>query len=89
MKILFFLIIYSSNILSNITFEELDYIRAISKNDSQSIIANGTNNCINYFEKNTLKQKKNIKTTLSVNFPKPEIDFMFICWLLIKKVLHL
>ena len=38
MKILFFLIIYSSNILSNITFEELDYIRAISKNDSQSII---------------------------------------------------
>ena len=37
MKILFFLIIYSSNILSNITFEELDYIKAISKNDSQSI----------------------------------------------------
>ena len=75
MKILFFLIIYSSNILSNITFEELDYIIAISKNDSPSIIANGTNNCINYFENKFSKIKKNYQNNFICKFSKKRNRF--------------
>ena len=75
MKILLFLFIYSTNILSNLTFEELDYIRAISKNDSQSIISNGTNNCINYFENKYSKIKKNYQNNFICKFSKKRNRF--------------
>jgi hypothetical protein len=75
MKILFFFIIYTNSILSNITFEELDYIRAISKNDSQSIIANGTNNCINYFENKHARVKEKYHSNFICKFSKTRNRF--------------
>ena len=51
MKILFALFILSNNLFSLLSFQELDYIRKLSDDKSESIIFNGTKFCNDYFEK--------------------------------------
>ena len=60
MKLLIIFIFFSTSLISDITLEELDYIRSISEKDSKSIIINGTDFCNDYFKKNSLfKLKEN------------------------------
>ena len=44
--------IFSSNLIMQISLEDLDYFRSISDESSESIILNGTAFCNNYFNKN-------------------------------------
>ena len=44
-------VLFSSQLFLQITLEELDHFRSLSK-DNNSIIQNGTKSCNNYFEKN-------------------------------------
>ena len=70
MKILFICLIFSSNLILPITLEELDYIRAISDNNSQSIIQNGTSFCNNYFKKNFSSTELNYQNSFTCKFSK-------------------
>ncbi len=45
--------IFSANLISQISLEDLDYFRLISNKNSKSIILNGTAFCNDYFNKNT------------------------------------
>ena len=51
-KLLTLLFLYSSYSFLNISFEDLDYLRSLGNENSQSIILNGTKSCNNYFDKN-------------------------------------
>jgi hypothetical protein len=60
MKLFIAFVFFSTSLISNITLEELDYIRSILEKDSKSIIKNGTDFCNDYFKKNSLfKLKEN------------------------------
>ena len=75
MKILFICLIFSSNLILPITLEELDYIRAISDNNSQSIIQNGTSFCNNYFKKNFSSSELNYQNSFTCKFSKKRNRF--------------
>ncbi len=51
-KLLILLFLYSSYSFLNISLEDLDYLRSLGNENSQSIILNGTKSCNNYFDKN-------------------------------------
>ena len=75
--------ILSSQILSNIKLEDIDFFNSISDPNSESIILNGTSYCNNFFSKKTgaVPNNKSSKTFFYVNFQKKEIDFIFTCFL--------
>ena len=62
MKILLLIFLFCSKIYPNITFEDLDFIRSIADQNSQSIISNGTDFCNNFFS--------NKKSSLDLNDQK-------------------
>jgi hypothetical protein len=67
-KILLILLIFSSKIYSTITFEDLDYIRSFTDEDSKSIIESGTDFCTNYFDKNFLTTDNKFKNFFLCKF---------------------
>ena len=80
MKLLFFLSLFSSLLFPQITFEELDYIRSISSEKTESIIFNGTKTCNDYFENNKYSnESKKYKNFFMCKFSKKEIVFISIC----------
>lgn len=54
MKIFFILLIISNNLYSTLNIKELDFIRKLSNENSESIIFNGTKFCNDYFEKTNM-----------------------------------
>ena len=58
MKFFFILFFLSSNLFSNLSIQELDFIRKISDEGSESIILNGTKFCNEYFKKNNATRLK-------------------------------
>ena len=76
MKLLFFLFLFSSLLFPQITFEELDYIRSISSEKTESIIFNGTKNCNDYFENNKYSnESKKYKNFFMCKFSKKRNRF--------------
>lgn len=77
MRILIFYLLFSSSLIMEITFEDLDYIRSISDKDSKSIISNGTSFCNDYFSKKTssLKNKNKFKNIFLCKFSKQRNRF--------------
>ena len=49
MKTLILLLLFCSNLFSNLSLVEIDYLRSLSDPNSRSIILNGENFCNNYF----------------------------------------
>ena len=77
MRFLIFYLFFSSSLLMEITFEDLDFIRSISDKDSKSIISNGTSFCNDYFSKKTssLKNNKDFKNIFLCKFSKQRNRF--------------
>ena len=75
MKIFFIFLIFSTNLFSKLTFEELDLIRSYSNADSKSIIRNGTNFCNNYFKKNFSSTELNYQNSFTCKFSKKRNRF--------------
>ena len=81
--------LFSSQLILEITLEDLDFIRSLS-DDKNSIIQNGIDVCNRYFEKiNIQVTQGNIKIFICVNFQIKGIDFIFTCSLLKIKVIYL
>ena len=66
MRFLLIFLLCCSNLISEISLEDLDFIRSISESNPESIINNGSKFCNNYFE----------KTKFSKNSSKYENFFM-------------
>ena len=75
MKIFFIFLIFSTNLFSKLTFEELDIIRSYSNTDSESIIQNGTNFCNDYFKKNFSSTELNYQNSFTCKFSKKRNRF--------------
>ena len=70
MKIFIIFFFLSSNVISSLTFEELDYIRSIANKDSISIIESGTRFCNDFFEKNFPINEYKYKNFFTCKFSK-------------------
>ena len=68
MRIFFVLLIFSTNIFSKLTFEELDLIRSYSDADAKSIIQSGTSFCNDYFKKNFSSAELNYQNSFTCKF---------------------
>ncbi len=75
MKIFFLFFIFSTNLFSKLTFEELDLIRSYSDADAKSIIQNGTSFCNNYFKKNFSSSELNYQNSFTCKFSKKRNRF--------------
>ena len=75
MKIFFLFLIFSTNLFSKLTFEELDLIRSYSDADARSIIQNGTSFCNNYFKKNFSSFELNYQNSFTCKFSKKRNRF--------------
>jgi len=75
MKIFFIFLIFSTNLFSKLTFEEIDLIRSYTDIESNSIIQNGTSFCNNYFEKNFSNEELNYKNSFMCKFSKKRNRF--------------
>ena len=84
MRIILIFLIFSTNLYTKVSLEELDYFRKISNQDSESIIENGTNFCTNYFENNTSLSNLNYKNFFMCKFSKKRNRF-YIYMLAVKK----
>ena len=59
MKVLIYFVFLSQSLMAQISLEDLDFLRSLSQENSQSIIKNGTVFCNDYFKNN--KYDKNLK----------------------------
>jgi len=75
MKILFIFLIFSANLFSRLTFEEIDLIRSYTDINSNSIIQNGASFCNNHFEKNFSTSELNYKNSFMCKFSKKRNRF--------------
>ena len=75
MKIFFIFLIFSTNLFSKLTFEELDLIRSYSEYDAKSIIQNGTSFCNDYFKKNFSSAELNYQNSFTCKFSKKRNRF--------------
>lgn len=75
MKIFFLFLIFSTNLFSKLTFEELDLIRSYSDADAKSIIQNGTSFCNDYFKKNFSSSELNYQNSFTCKFSKKRNRF--------------
>ena len=75
MKIIFIFLIFSTNIFTKLTLEEIDHIRLFTDPNSNSIIQNGTSFCNDYFEKNFSSEKYKYKNSFTCKFSKKRNRF--------------
>ena len=75
MKIFFIFLIFSTNLFSKITFEEIDLIRSYTDVNAKSIIQNGTNFCNDYFERNFSSSELNYQNSFTCKFSKKRNRF--------------
>ena len=75
MKIIFTFLIFSTNIFTKLTLEEIDHIRLFTDPNSNSIIQNGTSFCNDYFEKNFSSEKYKYKNSFTCKFSKKRNRF--------------
>ena len=75
MKIFFLFLIFSTNLFTKLTLEELDIIRSYSDVDAKSIIQNGTTFCNNYFKKNFSSSELNYQNSFICKFSKKRNRF--------------
>ena len=75
MKIFFIFLIFSTNLFSKITFEEIDLIRSYTDVNAKSIIQNGTNFCNDYFERNFSSSEYKYKNSFTCKFSKKRNRF--------------
>jgi hypothetical protein len=75
MKIFFAFLIFSTNLFSILTFEEIDLMRSYSDADSKSIIQNGTRFCNDYFKKNFSSSELNYQNSFTCKFSKKRNRF--------------
>ena len=66
MKIIVIIFIFFSNFTFSITFEELDFFRSLTTENSPSIIENGNNYCNDYFDTILLSNSIIIQTFQSI-----------------------
>ena len=75
MKIFFLFLIFSTNLFSKLTFEEIDLMRSYSDADAKSIIQNGTRFCNDYFKKNFSSSELNYQNSFTCKFSKKRNRF--------------
>lgn len=75
MKIFFAFLIFSTNLFSILTFEEIDIMRSYSDADAKSIIQNGTRFCNDYFKKNFSSSELNYQNSFTCKFSKKRNRF--------------
>ena len=75
MKIIFTFLIFSTNIFTKLTLEEIDHIRLFTDPNSNSIIQNGTNFCNDYFERNFSSSELNYQNSFTCKFSKKRNRF--------------
>ena len=75
MRIFLIFFIFSTNLASKITFEELDFIRSVSDKNSNSIIQNGTSFCNDYFERNFSSVDYKYRNSFMCKFSKKRNRF--------------
>tara|TARA_B100002019_G_scaffold121223_1_gene104186 strand:+ start:7890 stop:8633 length:744 start_codon:yes stop_codon:yes gene_type:complete len=75
MKIFFVFLIFSTNLFSKLTFEEIDLIRSYSDVDAKSIIQNGTSFCNDYFKRNFSSSELNYQNSFICKFSKKRNRF--------------
>ena len=75
MKIFIIFLIFSTNLFSKITFEEIDLIRSYTDVNAKSIIQNGTNFCNDYFERNFSSSELNYQNSFTCKFSKKRNRF--------------
>lgn len=75
MKIILIFLIFSTNIFTKLTLEEIDHIRSFTDNNSNSIIQNGTSFCNDYFEKNFSSEEYRYKNSFTCKFSKKRNRF--------------
>ncbi len=75
MKIFIIFLIFSANLFSKLTFEEIDLIRSYSDVDAKSIIQNGTGFCNNYFKRNFSSSELNYQNSFTCKFSKKRNRF--------------
>tara|TARA_B100002019_G_C21107800_1_gene516830 strand:- start:105 stop:848 length:744 start_codon:yes stop_codon:yes gene_type:complete len=75
MKIIVLILIFFSNFIFSITFEELDFFRSITDKNSPSIIENGNNYCNDYFESLSVSPNYKYKNNFMCKFSKKRNRF--------------
>ena len=75
MKIFFMFLIFSTNLFSKLTLEEIDLIRSYSDADAKSIIQNGTSFCNDYFKRNFSSSELNYQNSFTCKFSKKRNRF--------------